>query len=188
MKIKNLNKVKIILIASISLNIILIAFHLGHKLGAFRHGPRAPFEREEQKIIEILPQNRQQDARQTFAKIREIHQNNSAQMQQQMQKVEEQVVAKEFDAKKFLSEFAKSDSLMSQMRAQTNQEIAKFLSSLSQEEREKVVKEIKNGRSFFGKKPSNFEGKEATKEPSLKEKVKSYEAPKTPTYQSSNDD
>lgn len=166
------NKTKIILIASIVLNITLIGFHLGHVFGAFNPKPKLPLEREEKKIVTILPQDKQESARQLFAKMREIRDNNFEQMDEQMKLVEEQAIAANFDEKQFLSEFSKSDEMMLKMRKESNQEIAKFLAGLTQEEREKVVNEIKNNRHFFGKKPHKFEDKPSQVEETKKLTIK----------------
>ncbi len=176
------NNSKIILATSLALNVIFIGYHLGHAFGAFHHKPKAPFEREEKKIISILPQEKQENARQTFAKIREIHKNNFEQMHSHMTQVEEIVTAKDFNSAEFLKEFAKSDDMMTKMRQETNVELAKLLNGLNQEERQKIVREIKTGH-LFGKKLPHL----GEKKPPLTEGDKD-KKPAEPNYKSSNDD
>lgn len=176
------NNSKIILATSLALNVIFIGYHIGHAFGAFHHKPKPPFEREEAKIISILSQEKQENARQTFAKIREIHKNNFEQMQSHMTHVEEIVTAKDFNSAEFLKEFAKSDEMITKMRQETNAEIAKLLSGLTQEERQKIVREIKTGH-LFGKKPPHF----GEKKPPMPEGEKAQKSAE-PNYKSSNDD
>ncbi len=149
-------KFKIILGSSLSLNLLLLGFLLGHSFGIKRPMPHfgmQHFRQKEENLVRVLPQEKQQEAREVFKQMKELRQSSFKNSKSDLQEVEKIVTAEIFDQQKFLEAFSKFDSSMINVKRESDVIVAKFLSSLSKEDREKLLIQVKKDHDFSKDRP-----------------------------------
>lgn len=143
-------KLKTILTASLALNILLIGFVLGRGAGMIRHDkPKDHFAMKEERIIQVLPAEKQEEARNILQRMQEIRKDKFKKDKLVFKEVEAQVLAKNFDEARFLEEMSKLDSSMILVKTESDKVLAGFLKTLNQDERKDLLEEFKSMHKFF---------------------------------------
>lgn len=112
-------------------------------------GPKSFMEFREKQIISALPQEKQSLAKETFAKLYAIREENFKNSKGELLEIEKIVIAEKFDEKLFVIKMQNFRKSQDEGKAICNQEIAKFLSQLNQNEREKLVEQFKKTMKEF---------------------------------------
>lgn len=158
MTIMTNKKTKIIFYSSLALNLVLVGFIAGSFCGKrhammppMPHGDMKEFsEKREERLINALPENRQEEAKKLLKQSKEARQKGFKEAKSLFAEIEKTVVADKFDQDKFLANLKKLDETMFSSKVNSNEDIAKFLATLSKEDRTKLVEEIKKGpKPFF---------------------------------------
>lgn len=165
-------KLKIIFGSSLGLNLLLIGFVAGNILGPLPlmlkpHHPMKHFPFPEEVLVQGLPHEKQNAARDVLSKMRKIREINFKAHKQTIDEVEKIVTAEKFDEQKFLKSFKKLGDSMTQVKDQCDVEVAKFLTTLNKEERINLLKQVKLIHPPFDEKfaPSNEHPEEFAKKP-----------------------
>lgn len=155
---------KIIFGISLVLNLVLIGFIAG-KVSSTKfsmkkaHHFKKHLALQEEKLIAVLPSQKQDAAKEVLAKMHKIRENNRWQDKAIIAEIEQNVMSEKFDEQQFLQSFKKLSDAMVSTKNQCDIEVAKFLSTLNQKERSSLLKQLKLMHPPFGNKFERHEDK-----------------------------
>lgn len=101
--------------------------------------------RREKELVELLDLEHQEIAKQTFYELAELRKASTLAQKEKVKNLEATVIEKDFNKEKFLNQLTDLHKTSYATKKDSDEKLAKLLSQLSVNEREKIVKKIKNG-------------------------------------------
>jgi len=134
-------RVKTTFIFSIILNIAFISLYLGQILGFI--SPKNMMRYKEKKIIATVSSENKKSAHEFINHLRDIRRKEFEKSDQKLNELEEIVISKDFNKQLFLKKMEEFGEIKEEVREKSDEEIAEFLDKLNQNDRKKIVEELK---------------------------------------------